>query len=119
MSHQDEYRQWPFLTPEEFELDCAFFDQKYVRAELGPTRQIFKIRPRRILTTGNSYIEILRLLQLPEEDDGLLLALKKLGQDGDELTSGHGMNFDTTDEDEDKVRGGLSKSSWLSLLSLF
>ena len=101
--HRDEYRQWPFLNQEEFELACAFFDQRYVRASLGPTRQIFKIRSRRTLTTGNSYIEILRLLQLPEDEDELSLALSKLGNGGDGLNSGSGMEIDTTEEDADEV----------------
>ncbi|KAH8814321.1 hypothetical protein F5882DRAFT_281698 [Hyaloscypha sp. PMI_1271] len=100
--HRDEYRQWPFLNQEEFELACAFFDQRYVRASLGPTRQIFKIRSRRTLTTGNSYIEILRLLQLPEDEDELSLALAKLGNGGDGLNSGSGMEIDTTEEDADE-----------------
>lgn len=81
MSHRDDYQQWPFLNNEEFELACAFFDQKYVRASLGPTRQIFKIRSRRTLTTGVTYLEILRLLQLPEDDDGLSAAFAKLSGD--------------------------------------
>jgi len=79
MSHRDEYQQWPFLNDEEFELACALFDQKYVQAKLGPTRQIFKIRARRTMTTGVPYIEILRLLKLPEDDLDLLDAFGKLG----------------------------------------
>ncbi|KAE9381395.1 hypothetical protein N431DRAFT_476228 [Stipitochalara longipes BDJ] len=101
MSHQrDEYRQWPFLNQEEFELACAFFDQRYVRASLGPTRQIFKIRSRRTLTTGESYIEILRLLQLPEDDNELSLALANLGT-GDDSKLGNDVEMDTTEEDAD------------------
>jgi ubiquitin-like-conjugating enzyme ATG10 len=100
MSHRGEYRQWPFLNQEEFELACAFFDQKYVRASLGPTRQIFKIRQRRTMTTGISYLEILRLLQLPEDEDDLSLALAKLGGD---FKSGPYVEMDTTEEDADLV----------------
>ncbi|TVY45111.1 hypothetical protein LOCC1_G002598 [Lachnellula occidentalis] len=98
-----DYRQWPFLTPEEFELVCAFFDQKYVRAKLGPTRKIFKIRLRRTLTTGSCYIEILRLLQLPEETDDLSLAFGKLNSGHDGL----GVDIDmlTAAEDADQVSG--------------
>jgi ubiquitin-like-conjugating enzyme ATG10 len=101
--HRDEYRQWPFLNQEAFELACAFFDQRYVRASLGPTRQIFKIRSRRALTTGNSYIEILRLLQLPEDEDELSLALAKLGKGCSDFGFGNGMGIDTTEEDRDEV----------------
>jgi ubiquitin-like-conjugating enzyme ATG10 len=101
--HREEYQQWPFLNQEEFELACAFFDQRYVRASLGPTRQLFKIRSRRTLTTGNSYIEILRLLQLPEDEDELSLALAKLGKEGSDFNLGNGMGIDTTEEDRDEV----------------
>jgi hypothetical protein len=87
MAYHDEYMQWPFLTEEEFELACAFFDQRYVRASLGPTRQIFKIRSRRTATTRSSYIEILRILQLAEDEDELSLALAKLGKGGGDLGS--------------------------------
>lgn len=101
--HRDEYRQWPFLNQEEFELACALFDQRYVRASLGPTRQIFKIRSRRTATTGISYIEITRLLQPPEDDDDLTLALANLGKGSDVLNPGNGMEFDMTEEDGDEV----------------
>jgi len=100
-----DYRQWPFLTTEEFELVCAFFDRKYVKAELGPTRKIFKIRLRRTLTTGSSYIEILRLLQLPEEKDDLSLAFEKLNSDLDR--PGVDVDMLTAAEDADQVRGSF------------
>jgi ubiquitin-like-conjugating enzyme ATG10 len=103
MAHHDEYMQWPFLTEEEFELACAFFDQRYVRASLGPTRQIFKIRSRRTATTRSSYIEILRILQLAEDEDELSLALAKLGKGGGDLGSAKDVEMDTTEEDADEV----------------
>ena len=99
MSHRDEYRQWPFVNEEEFELACAFFDQKYVRASLGPTRQIFKIRSRRTLTTGITYLEILRLLKLPEDEDDLSAAFARLGGD---LTSTKDVEMNMA-EDADQV----------------
>jgi ubiquitin-like-conjugating enzyme ATG10 len=102
MSHRAEYAQYPFLTPSEFELACAFFDQRYIRAKLGPTRQIFKIRLRRTLTTGESYIEILRLLDLKDgdgEEDELAAMIGKLG-------GGEG-DVEMRDEDEDMVCVGL------------
>ncbi|KAH6675575.1 hypothetical protein B0J14DRAFT_367257 [Halenospora varia] len=105
MSHRDEYRQWPFLNEEEFDLACAYFDQRYVKAKLGPTRQIFKIRSRRTATTGTSYIEIIRLLQLPEDQDELSLALGRLGASESSLSSGlsgGGMDLDTMNEDTDE-----------------
>ena len=102
MSHRSEYAQYPFLIPSEFELACAFFDQRYIRAKLGPTRQIFKIRLRRTLTTGESYIEILRLLNLKDgdgEEDELAAMIGKLG-------GGEG-DVEMRDEDEDVVCVGL------------
>lgn len=118
MSHRDEFRQWPFLNQEEFELACAYFDQRYIRANLGPTRRIFKIRSRRTATTGSSYIEILRLIQLPEDDDDLSLALSKLGRDGGDLGLGNGMEIDTIEEDGDEVSDLLSCLE-RSMLQLF
>ncbi|PVH88216.1 autophagy-related protein-like protein Atg10 [Cadophora sp. DSE1049] len=108
MGCHDDYRQWPFLNQEEFELACAFFDQKYVRAKLGPTRKIFKIRSRRVATTGNSYIEILRLLQPPDDADDLSRALEMLGGGSGGLGGGNRekndveMMIDTADEDTDQ-----------------
>jgi len=102
MAHHNEYMQWPFLTQEEFELACAFFDQRYVRASLGPTRQAFKIRSRRTAIMGSSYIEILRLLQLPEDEHELSLALAKLGNGGSDSGLSNDMQMDTTAEDADE-----------------
>jgi len=100
MVYREDYRQWPFLTIEEFELVCAFFDQKYVKAKLGPTRQVFKIRLRRTATTGSSYIEILRLLQLPEEEEDLSVAFEKLNR-SDELKPAMNIDMVTASEDAD------------------
>ncbi|KAK0126408.1 hypothetical protein ONS95_008010 [Cadophora gregata] len=109
MGRHDDFRQWPFLNQEEFELACAFFDQRYVRAKLGPTRKIFKIRSRRVATTGNSYIEILRLLQPPDDADDLSQALEMLGGSGGLGERWKGkekedveMMIDTVDEDGDQ-----------------
>jgi hypothetical protein len=112
MSHHNEYRQWPFLTEEEFELACAFFDQKYVNAKLGPTRKIFKIRTRRTLTTGASYLEIIRLLRLPEDDDELSLVLGKLTGVG-KPDDGSDVEIDMVNEDADQVRRPAERSARL------
>lgn len=99
MSNQHDYRQWPFLTEEEFDLACAFLDQRYIRAQLGPTRKFFKINSRRTATTGGLYIEILRILRLPNDEDELSLALSKLsGGDGDQE-----MDIDVANEEDDEV----------------
>ncbi|TVY42287.1 hypothetical protein LSUB1_G001045 [Lachnellula subtilissima] len=125
MAHGGDYRQWPFLTTEEFELVCAFFDQKYVKAELGPTRKIFKIRLRRTLTTGSSYIEILRLLHLPEENDDLSLAFEKLnsgldgpGVDVDMLTAAEDADQEALRPQLQNQHGGAMDSGALPRYSL-
>ena len=113
MAHHDEYQQWPFLNQEEFELACAFFDQKYVRAKLGPTRKTFKLRSRRLATTGTSYIEILRLIQPPEDIDDLSLALAMLGggfSEKQDVKVDSEMRMDTADEDADEVSIGFGFS---------
>jgi ubiquitin-like-conjugating enzyme ATG10 len=101
MAHHNDYRHWPFVTQEEFELACHFFDQIYLRAKLGSSRKTFKIRLHRTMTTGQTYIEILRLLQPPDNDDELSLALSQLGTDeSSHLVLSTGMMID---EDGDKV----------------
>lgn len=99
--HHSDFKHWPFLNEEEFELACAFFDRRYIRAKLGPARQAFKIRSRRIATTGTSYIEILRLIRPPEDADELSLAFKNLGADDGSYANDESEM--RTDEDADLV----------------
>jgi ubiquitin-like-conjugating enzyme ATG10 len=103
-SNKSSYKQWPHLTEEEFELACAFFDQRYVHAKLGPTRQIFKIRSRRTLTTGKSHIEVLRLLQLPEDDGDLASAFERLSGGDHKAEDMEIGEMDVEEEEEDEVR---------------
>lgn len=110
MAHQGEYCNWPFLNQEEFELACAFFDQRYVRAKLGPTRNIFKVKTRRTLTTGSTYLEILRLLQLPEDKDDLALAFSRTRIGGIDPSDFSG-DIDMANEDRDQVSGASGLSS--------
>lgn len=100
--HHDEYLKWPFVTQEEFELACHYFDRIYLGAKLGGTRKAFKVRLRRTLTTGETYIEILRLLQPPEDEDELLLAMSRLGT-GDESTNALDTEVNMIEEEEDQV----------------
>src|ERR1700712_1975430 len=104
--HRGEYRQWPFLTEEEFELACAFLDRRYIRAKLGPARKNLKLRIGRTATTGACFIEILRLLQPPQEDDDLLLALSNLSS-GCAPISAPSLEADMMEEDEDDVSGSF------------
>ncbi|KAJ5032569.1 uncharacterized protein L3040_009169 [Drepanopeziza brunnea f. sp. 'multigermtubi'] len=108
MTHHGDYRQWPFLNPEEFELANAFFEQKYMGVTLGRTRKVFRVRLRRVMTTGESYITIMRLLQPPEDADAdeLSLALARLSGGGErgekqDLTIDVDMKMDTTEEEAD------------------
>jgi len=102
MSYRDTQLPWPFLNPQKVELGFTISDQRYINAMLVFIRQIFKIRSRRTLTTGNSYIEILRLLQLPKDEDDLSLSLAKLNGGGVEVEE-EDMDMDTTDEEADQV----------------
>ncbi|KAL3417265.1 hypothetical protein PVAG01_11265 [Phlyctema vagabunda] len=106
MSHRDEYRQWPFLTLDEFELACAFFDQRYMKAELGPSRRTFKLRLRRTATTGTCCIEILRLLSPAEEDGDLTSQLDKLWSSGMNAapTSNGDTEMSQEEDDEEALR---------------
>lgn len=99
--HRDEYRQWPFLTEDEFELACAFLERRYIRAELGPARKNLKLRIGRTATTGSCFIEIIRLLQPPQDDHDLLLALSNLSS-GHAPVSAPSVEADMMDEDEDE-----------------
>lgn len=102
MTFRDEYRQWPTLTQEEFELACAYFESRWTKAELGPKRHAFHLRVGRTLTTGKSHIEIICLLKPPDDQDELALALGRLSGTGEPLPSSD-MEVDMANEDMDKV----------------
>lgn len=109
MAHRSEYRQWPFLNHEEFELACAFFDQKYIQANLGPTRRIFKVSHKRIATTGASYLEIVRLINVPDDVGDLSNAFQKLDA-GSVLVSSQEMDVHMIEDEDDNV-GDVSFSN--------
>jgi len=65
---------------------------------------VLKLRSRRIATTGGSYIEILRLIEFHEDDDGLSDALQGLGR----LSGGPDDAMDTSeDADHEALRSDL------------
>ncbi|KAI0998536.1 hypothetical protein K3495_g9660 [Podosphaera aphanis] len=101
MTYRDGYSHWPFVTQSEFDLACAFFDQKYVRAKLGKARLTFKLRPGWVATTGTSYIEILRPLVPYANVEELSVALQSLGIVQDDAT-GCDIKVDSMDEDGDE-----------------
>lgn len=59
---------------------------------------MFKIRHRRKATTGESFVEILRLLSLPDNEDDLTAALAKFGEDSSTV-----LEMEIDDEDEVSV----------------
>ncbi|RKF57097.1 hypothetical protein GcM3_190012 [Golovinomyces cichoracearum] len=78
MAHHNDYAHWPFVSVEEFELACAYLDQRYIRAKLGKARLKFQLRPRRVVSTGSAYIEILRPLYESGDLNDLSNALEGL-----------------------------------------
>ncbi|PQE12743.1 autophagy 3 protein [Rutstroemia sp. NJR-2017a BBW] len=124
MTHRQEYRQWPFLTEEEFELACALLDRRYIRAKLGPVRKNLKLRVAHTATTGTCYVEILRLLLPPKDEDDLSNALEKLSS-GYAPRSAPSLEVEMMDDDGDeevlrpdsdlaKQGGGLPRYSFHS-----
>jgi ubiquitin-like-conjugating enzyme ATG10 len=112
MSTKEEYRQWPFLTQEEFDLACAYLDQKYIKTNLGQTRKLFKLRQGRVATTGSSYIEIIRVLEV--SDDGVLsLELEKLSYGGGGPIPETEIHMDMNNEDADfeALRSNVKETS--------
>lgn len=54
------------------------------------------------MTAGTSYIEVLRILQLPEDGDELSLALAGLGKSGGDIDLVNSTDVDMTEEDGDE-----------------
>ncbi|KXX74933.1 Ubiquitin-like-conjugating enzyme ATG10 [Madurella mycetomatis] len=71
-----EFRNYPFLTGEEFAEVCHHLERRYCQATLGPVRRQWKLRACSALNTSfslgpeyNTYIQIIRPLDR-ELDDG-------------------------------------------------
>ncbi|KAK0632000.1 hypothetical protein B0T14DRAFT_18159 [Immersiella caudata] len=80
MSLSSEFRNYPFLTGEEFTEVCHHLDRRYCQAALGPLRRQWKMRVCTALNTSfslgpeyNTYLQIVRPLE-GELDDGDLSA---------------------------------------------
>ncbi|KAK4451638.1 ubiquitin-like-conjugating enzyme ATG10 [Podospora aff. communis PSN243] len=80
MSLSSEFRNYPFLTGEEFAEVCHHLDRRYCQARLGPLRRQWKMRVCTALNTSfslgpeyNTYLQIVRALE-GELDDGDLPA---------------------------------------------
>ena len=70
------------------------------------------------MTAGTSYIEILRILQLPEDEDELSLALAGLGKSGGDIDLANSTDVDMTEEDGDEVSQVLSRFEEVGLAEL-
>lgn len=64
------FKDFPFLTPDEFSEVCHHFDSQYCRATLGPLRQRWKLRLCTALDTTfasgveyTTYLQIIRPLE--------------------------------------------------------
>lgn len=76
-----EFRNYPFLTGEEFAEVCHHLDRRYCQATLGPIRRQWKLRTCSALNTSfalgpenNTYLQIIRPLE-GELDDGDLSSI--------------------------------------------
>lgn len=102
----EEYRDYPFLTPDEFELACHYLESRYTNANLGQARRKFKLRLQRSLTGGTSYLTIATPIAVedgsidellgmgflsasdgPDEDMDGLQGMDIEGEDGDSVSS--------------------------------
>ncbi|RKF62793.1 hypothetical protein OnM2_030014 [Erysiphe neolycopersici] len=81
MTHHVNYIHWPFVSQEEFNSACAHFNRRYTQAKKKTNRISFKISCRFIASTRSSYIQVIHLLQPPEDVADLSKALEKLGID--------------------------------------
>src|SRR4051794_18113389 len=71
-----EFKDYPFLTPDEFSEACHHLERRYIQAELGPLRRQWKLRVNRALIMAftpaaeySTYIQIVKPLQVNTDDD--------------------------------------------------
>ncbi|KAL5345573.1 hypothetical protein ACLOAV_009326 [Pseudogymnoascus australis] len=103
----EEYRDYPFLTPDEFELACHYLESRYTNANLGQARRKFKLRLQRSLTGGTSYLTIATPIAVEDGSIDELLGMGFLSaSDGpDEDMDGlQGMDIEGEDGDSDALR---------------
>lgn len=89
-------KDFPYLNSEEFTGACHHLDRQYCQAILGPLRRRWKLRVRTALDltglsdTGNTtYIQIVRPLEVPAQNDDLSLALNDFSFGEDQTTVLH------------------------------
>jgi ubiquitin-like-conjugating enzyme ATG10 len=89
MSFSSEFRNYPFLTGEEFAEVCHHLDRRYCHATLGPLRRQWKMRVCTALNTSfslgpeyNTYLQIVRPLEGELDDGGLSAYLENFSFGG-------------------------------------
>lgn len=110
-----EFKNYPYLNPEEFAEVCHHLDRRYIQANLGPVRRQWKLRVCRALDLGfissvdyTTYLQIIRPLD-GELDDG---DLSKFLED-----FSFGENKDTAStQDHEMMEAEESDPVWLLLL---
>lgn len=114
-----DFKNYPYLSPEEFAEVCHHLDRRYSHATLGPVRRQWKLRVCRALDLAflssvdyTTYLQIIRPLE-GELDDG------DLSKFLDDFSFG-GENKDTAStEDQDMMEAENSDSVWRLLLWTF
>ena len=107
-----EYREYPLLTPAEFDLACHHFHNRYIQATLGPLRRTFRIDLRHDMLSDVTYLTIIQPIRPPHDDVSDLLNFGGLrASEPDETGQGDDsemLNIDAEAEDADRVRTALS-----------
>ncbi|OBT90123.1 hypothetical protein VE02_00892 [Pseudogymnoascus sp. 03VT05] len=112
----DEYRDYPFLTPDEFELACHYLESIYINANLGQARRKFKLRLQRSLTGGPSYVTIATPITIADGsiDELLGMGFLSASEGADEDMDGlQGMDIEGEDGDSDALRSNGAGDSLL------
>lgn len=100
----EEYRDYPFLTPDEFELACHYLESRYTNANLGQARRKFKLRLQRSLTGGPSYVTIATPITVADGNIDELLGMGFLSaSDSADADMDGVQSMDVEGEDGDSV----------------
>lgn len=107
----EEYRDYPSLTPDEFELACHYLESRYTNANLGQARRSFKLRLQRSLTGSTSYVTIATPVAVADGSIEELLGMGFLrASDGADEDMDGVQGMDVEGEDGDSVRLSLAAS---------
>jgi len=89
----DEFKNYPFLTGEEFSEACHHLDRRYCQARLGPVRRQWRLHVCTAFNTSfslgleyNTYLQIVRPLHAELDDAGLSSCLESFSFGGDGST---------------------------------